>query len=161
MARKQLTKEELDEFAHRVRQFYIRITEDALPLASLPEFKDAVALMKTYEAQPDVFNRKMLMTVYRRLKTGNKDNRRKYGYTAIGCFYEGLVHTLWASLFRPREVWSSDAAYYAEAFWCAQRDLKIPYASYHDKARKDASERHTAIYDELFAKEQSESKEAA
>lgn len=147
-----ITQEQKDDFEHRARQYYVRCAEDALPLAPLPEFKDALAELKLYDQNLE--SREELMRTLRTLKTGLGDPRRAYGYTAVGCFYSGLLHIISASLMASGKVSSCSSFQFEEAFYCAARDARIQTANVLDqlpeKASRAASDRYWKIYNELF-----------
>jgi hypothetical protein len=150
-----VSQEEQNRFEHAARQYYLRCAKDALPLAPLPEFKNALGVLEWYDREPTKANRKRLMKVYRDLRKGRR-SRRAYGYTAVGEFYNGLVHILAMTLLHPGEVHSSSVVYFQEAHWCAARDLRISTAFdwAEDKASRLASERYWKIHDELFPREE-------
>jgi hypothetical protein len=151
------------QFEHAARQYYLRCAQDALPLAPLPEFKLALEYLEWYDREPTKANRKRLMKVYRDLLKGRRYSRRAYGYTAVGEFYNGLVHILGRTLLHPDEVCSSSVAYFAEAHWCAARHLHISTAFdwAEDKAMRLAYERYWKIYEELFFREEEAARRVA
>jgi hypothetical protein len=152
------TQEKRNRFEHNARQYYLRCAKDALPLASLPEFKFAIDTLEWYDQFPTPAHRKMLMKVYRDLRKGERDARRAYGYTAVGEFYVGLLLVIRRTLFHPNEVRSSFSAYFAEAYYCAAWALGDGHRTVPDVALRSAYARYGKIYNELFPRE---AKEAA
>jgi hypothetical protein len=111
---------ERDEaFRHTSRQYVIRCAKRAIQLAPLPEFQHALVVLELYDRNPDKKNRDYLKRIYRELRRGQKQGHRSYGYTAVGEFYRGLCHIIWASLYGTDTSNSSDTQRFTEAKYCA------------------------------------------
>ena len=149
MSRKPKSVEDL-EFEHRARQFYLGCANHALPLAPLPEFKDALALLEFYDDAPNDENREELKKAYRAL--WSKRTRRDYGYTAVGEFYFGLRHILYCTLYKTDSVASYDGQRFTEAAYCAGHSLRCSTvkSDIGYRAQQTAYEWQSKSYKELF-----------
>lgn len=56
---------------HAIRLYYIRCAEHALKFAPLPEFKDAIALTRWFDDEPDEEKHEMLVEIYENLRSHN------------------------------------------------------------------------------------------
>lgn len=152
---KQKTTEDL-AFEHKARLFYLGCANHALPLAPLPEFKDALAVLEHYDEDPTEENREWLKEVYRSLTA--KKTRREYSYTAVGEFYRGLTYILYYTLYKTGSVMSSSGQAFTEAAYCAGCALRCDTAFQCDAevhsigsvAQQKAYEWQDALYRKLF-----------
>jgi hypothetical protein len=120
--RKTLIAKRREAWEHAHRRYLIQCAKSSIDLAPLPEFKDALTTLEFYDESPSKKTRSDLMKVYRRLKAG----RRDYGYTSVGCFYDGLVRIIYQAMNSKGESWSTASVYFPEAHYCAARNLHIP-----------------------------------
>jgi len=106
------------EFDALVRQFYIRSAELVLPLASRPEFRDALELLETFDRQPTEENLARLVQVHDDLES----KQNKYGsYTPSSEFRRGLLSILTSVIYKLDSVASSDVIHFAEVAWTSAR----------------------------------------
>ena len=104
---------------HAIRQYYIRCAEHALKFAPLPEFKDAIALIRSFDDEPDEEKHEMLVEIYDALRSHNYLYDRDAEYTAIAQFYQGLLKILENVIDGLGEASSSDTFNFTEAVFCA------------------------------------------
>jgi hypothetical protein len=103
---------------HVIRQYYIRCAEHALKFAPLPEFKDAIAVIRWYDDSPDEEKHEMLVEIYDTLRSHNYLYDRDAEYTAIAQFYQGLLKILENAIDGLGEASSSDTFNFTEAVFC-------------------------------------------
>lgn len=155
MDTQRMSEAENSAFDHKRNQFYIQCARHVLNLAPLPEFKDVIALLEMYDAEPSDENRADLEAAYNALV--DERTRREYGYTAVGEFYSGLVHILECVLFSPDSVWSSSVQYFTEACWYAGRAIRCgshPRDDFAGRAQHGEYKWQDALWKQIFDSEE-------
>jgi hypothetical protein len=123
------------DFDRAAGNFYIRSAESALQHAPLPEFQDAIAALKAYDASPTDESFRALKEVHKGL------HRPRYTYTARDEFRFALVNVIHNVLAGLHSVNLSDVVHFAEAAYLASRAAS-PWAK--ASANADAAFRREA-----------------
>jgi len=119
------------------RQFYLASAESALKFAPLPEFADAIATLKAYDASPTADNLRGLQAVHKDLR------RSKYRYTPEDEFRFALVNVIQNVLAGLHSVNLSDTVHFTEAAYLQTR-ANSPWREASKNA--DAALRHESSY---------------
>ena len=104
---------------HAIRRYYIRCAEHAIRFAPLPEFKDAIALIRWFDDEPDEEKHEMLVEIYDTLRNHKYLYDRDAEYMAVAQFYQGLLKILESVIGGLGEASSSDTFNFTETVFCA------------------------------------------
>jgi hypothetical protein len=103
------------DFDRAARHYYISSAEHALQYAPLPEFQDALSVLKAYDASSTDENYRALKEVHKGLR------RQRYTYTAFDQYRFALVSVIHNVLAGLHSVNLSDVIHFAEAAYLATR----------------------------------------